>query len=169
MINNTNMVVANKMLRKHKGFTLIEVVIASAIFVFLIILVASGMSFFRRSFLKADASGAQTQQAETFLLTAGSEIREARSISKPDLGKHGNILEFTKLNGDVIRYILSPKGVLYREIVGSKKNKKVVENVSTAYFSRYYTNVVGVELCIGKKSPRQYQVLTSFYGRNIKP
>jgi len=112
----------------------------------------------------------QTQQAETFFLKAGSEIRDAKSISKPDLGNCGTILEFTRLDGDEIRYTLSSKGVLFREIVGSRKKiKTVVQNVSAVSFSRYYGNVIGVELCIGSKPPRQYHVITSFYGRNIKP
>ncbi|MFZ2955484.1 MAG: hypothetical protein WA705_01110 [Candidatus Ozemobacteraceae bacterium] len=155
--------------RRVGGFTLVEAIIASCLFVLLIILVTSTMSFFRKTFSRSEAQSWQIQQAETFLLRASSEIRDARGISKPDFGSRGNILEFASGAGDEVLYVLSPNGVLSRQTGGRNGVRTVVENVSSVFFSRWNNNVVGVELCIGTLSPGQYHVVTSFFGRNIKP
>lgn len=169
MIRKVKIANINNIFITKKGFTLIEVVIASSLFVFLIILSVSTMSFFRNIFIKSDSKGWQVQQAETFLLKASHEIREASSISKPDFGYRGNVLEFNKLDGEEISYSISPEGVLSREVVGSHKKKIVIQNLSSLFFTRCDMNSIGVELCIGAKPRGEYKIITSFYGRNIKP
>ena len=165
---------AGKLIRNYfctvnKGFTLAEILIAACLFTFLIGLVVSTMSFFRKNFSNVNSREWQIHQAEAFLLKANNEFRDARFIEKPEIWKYGKVLNFTTLENEDVSYILSENGTLTRKSKGGKNTKTILESVSSLKFTRETANTVGVELILGAKSQKKYNLITTFYSWNIRP
>ena len=155
-----------KKANQNMGFTLIEIVICTGLFVMLIGLAVSTMSFFRRTFVEASSSGWDTQQAETFLLKINNDIKQTSSIEKPGTGGTGTSLIFNTIDGNEISYELAENGNLVRK---QKNQKRMLENVKSINFSRHTHNVIGVEITLGKKGQQQFQLVTSLFAWNVQP
>ncbi|MGM0600833.1 MAG: PulJ/GspJ family protein [Candidatus Rifleibacteriota bacterium] len=150
---------------KKKGFTLVEILICVGLFVMLIGLVFSTMSFFRRTFVRSSNSGWNSQQAESFLLKINNDIKQISSIAKPAPGETGTSLSFNTIDGNEINYELAEGGNLIRK---QKNQKRVLENVESINFSRNAFNVIGVEITLGKKGQKKFKLVTSLFAWNIQ-
>ncbi|NLF97640.1 MAG: prepilin-type N-terminal cleavage/methylation domain-containing protein [Candidatus Riflebacteria bacterium] len=146
----------------QRGFTLVEVVVAIALFAGLIIVVSSMYSFIRRTFTRVDNKSAASSEIERFLLRLDSELRTASDVTVPSSDARSNCLTFVNQEGNEISYEHTEDETLIRTDYQSDTQREIMHGVASLTFSRHTRGLVEVSITVG-----QVSVLTAFHVWNL--
>jgi len=147
---------------RQRGFTLVEVVIAAALFAGLIIVVSSMYSFIRRTFTRVDNKSVASSEIERFLLRLDSELRSATDVTVPASDARSNCLTFMNKDGNEISYEHADDGTVMRIDYQSDTQREIMHSVASLTFSRHTRGLVEVSITVG-----QVSVLTAVHVWNL--
>ena len=168
-------------LKRPRGFTLLEIFIASSIFLLVVLVLARFMFLGKRGYEESFDSSVLQGASRKAILTMLSELQESREIEIPDVqpmefltrnlavvrnGKYEQIeYAFKEEAGSIVRRNLST------DDPDKKKGKVIVENVKALFFTRLSDKLLSVRVVVttddkDDEKRRESQIITSFFLRN---
>lgn len=135
----------NIALKKSKGFTLVEIMIAASILAGLILVVSSSFSFIRRTFTSVEVSSASASDIERFLISLYSELTYARTLSAPLSGASSPDVRFVSSEGEQISYsFVKETGKLTRTNHRNNTTRNVLEGMDEVTFSQFKPGLIQI-------------------------
>ena len=132
-------------LQKNRGFTLVEILIYTAIFVLLVGGITAFTSSLQSSRLRAQIMFEVNDQGNSIVRTISRSIRNAQSINSPTIGDSASSLSLSNINSSIDPVIFSQSdGVLYitegaGDPIALSNNKVKVTNLTFTNLSRNST------------------------------
>jgi type II secretory pathway pseudopilin PulG len=133
--------------QNKRAFTLVEAVIAVAVFSAAVITVSSLFSFIRRTFKGVDAQTASVAEIERFLLVFNKEVGQALELVKPSFDSSSNVLRFYSGDGKEVGYEFTESGTLVRTDFVKKTSRTIMRGITDGHFSRFTQGLVQVLVC----------------------
>lgn len=148
------------------GFTLVEIMIAAAIFTTVILTITSALSFIRRTFRKSDFKSTAINDIERFVLRLDGELSSALDIIVPLADEKSSRLRFTCSEGSEIEYAFSDDGEVTRTDLASKQKRVLMKNITELSFARFSRGLVQIIVSMGDKTDR-VSILSAIHVWNL--